>query len=110
MSERRIIKPRDLQISEPTCALPGWYDVQASKGPCVPPVNGRLTGGLIALCFAQQEVWRHAQLAPGAPLYNQILILERIGPLNLAALDRSFHELTRRHETLRTTFPVIDGI
>jgi len=50
-----------------------------------------------------------AQHAAGAPLYNQVLILERRGPLNQEVLERSFSEIIRRHATLRTTFPTVDG-
>jgi len=63
----------------------------------------------IPLSIAQQQVWLHGQLAYGVPLYNEVLILERVGPLDLEALERSFGEIIRRHETLRTTFAVEDG-
>jgi amino acid adenylation domain-containing protein len=63
----------------------------------------------IPLSIAQQQVWLHAQLAAGVPLYNEILILERVGPLDQEVLERSFGEIIRRHETLRTTFAVEDG-
>src|SRR3984893_14484027 len=72
-------------------------------------ITRRRSGAPPPLSFAQQQVWLHAQLAPGIPLYNEILILERTGPLNREVLERSFREITRRHETLRTTFPVVDG-
>ena len=31
-----------------------------------------------------------------------------IGPLNIAALTQTLEEITRRHEILRTTFPIVD--
>ncbi|MGB6479856.1 MAG: amino acid adenylation domain-containing protein [Candidatus Sulfotelmatobacter sp.] len=65
--------------------------------------------GSIPLSIAQQQVWLHGQLAAGVPLYNEVLILERVGPLEREALDRSFAEIIRRHETLHTTFAVEDG-
>jgi surfactin family lipopeptide synthetase A len=65
--------------------------------------------GPIPLSIAQQQVWLHGQLAAGVPLYNEILILERVGPLDQEVLERSFGEIIRRHETLRTTFAVEDG-
>src|ERR1700730_10050206 len=72
-------------------------------------ITRRRSGAPPPLSFAQQQVWLHAQLAPGIPLYNEILILERTGPLNREVLERSFREITRRHETLRTTFLAVDG-
>jgi len=49
------------------------------------------------------------QLAVGVPLCNEVLILERTGPLNRNALERSFSEVTRRHAALRTSFTAVDG-
>lgn len=57
------------------------------------------------LSFEQQQVWLHAQLASGVPLYNEVLVIERVGAVDRWALERSFSEIARRHETLRTTFP-----
>jgi amino acid adenylation domain-containing protein len=65
--------------------------------------------GPMPLSIAQQQVWLHAQLAAGVPLYNEVLILERVGPLDQEALEQSLGEIIRRHETLRTTFAVQDG-
>jgi surfactin family lipopeptide synthetase A len=65
--------------------------------------------GPMPLSIAQQQVWLHGQLAAGVPLYNEVLILERAGPLDQDVLERSFGEIIRRHETLRTTFAVEDG-
>ncbi len=72
-------------------------------------VRPRLVGS-IPLSIAQQQVWLHGQLAADVPLYNEVLILERAGPLDQEALERSFAEIIRRHETLRTTFAVEDGV
>jgi aspartate racemase len=49
------------------------------------------------------------QLADGATLYNEVLILERTGRLDREALERSFSEVTRRHTTLRTAFTAVEG-
>src|ERR1700733_5423680 len=81
----------------------------SSQGLSRSPVVRRTLGGPIPLSIAQQQVWLHGQLAPGVPLYNEVLILERVGPFNQEALERCFAELIRRHETLRTTFAVEDG-
>ncbi len=71
-------------------------------------VRPRLVGP-IPLSIAQQQVWLHGQLAGGVPLYNEVLILERAGLLDQEILQRTFGEIIRRHETLRTTFAVEDG-
>jgi surfactin family lipopeptide synthetase A len=62
------------------------------------------------LSFAQQQVWLHALLTPGLPIYNRSLVLKHTGPLNQDALEKSLREIVRRHESLRTTFVEEDGI
>jgi aspartate racemase len=73
------------------------------------PITRQPPGTSAPLSFAQQDVWSHMQLAPFVPIYNQVLILKRKGPLNREALERAFSEITRRHATLRTTFVTVDG-
>ncbi|WP_373528907.1 amino acid adenylation domain-containing protein [Nostoc sp.] len=59
--------------------------------------------------FAQQRLWFLDQLLPGKSLYNIPAALRLNGALNVASLERSFNEIVRRHEALRTTFiPVND--
>ena len=61
------------------------------------------------LSFAQQRLWFLDQLVPGEPFYNLASALCLSGKLEVAALERSFSEITRRHETLRTTFHPIES-
>lgn len=59
--------------------------------------------------FAQQRLWFLQQLAPGNPFYNVSAALRLQGSLNVAALEQTFNEIVRRHETLRTTFIQVEG-
>ncbi len=59
--------------------------------------------------FAQQRLWFLDQLAPGNPFYNVSAALRLTGSLNLAALHQAFNKIVDRHETLRTTFIIIEG-
>lgn len=59
--------------------------------------------------FAQRRLWFLDQLVPNTCLYNVPTVFRLQGALKLAALEQSFNELTRRHEVLRTTFPIIGG-
>ncbi|HYO54438.1 non-ribosomal peptide synthetase, partial [Archangium sp.] len=68
-----------------------------------PPRPVARTGGL-PLSFAQQRLWFIEQLEPGLPTYHIPLALSMEGTLDVSALERSFQELVRRHESLRTTF------
>jgi len=59
--------------------------------------------------FAQQRLWFLDQLLPGNTIYNVPTVIRLTGSLNLAALEQTFNEIVRRHETLRTTFKALDG-
>jgi amino acid adenylation domain-containing protein len=58
--------------------------------------------------FAQQRLWFLDQLASGNPFYNVSTALRLTGALNFTALKQTFNEIVRRHETLRTTFMVVE--
>ncbi len=60
------------------------------------------------LSFAQQRLWFIDQLEPGSFLYNVCTGVRIEGPLNVPSLQRSFDEIVRRHETLRTTFRFVN--
>ncbi|MBD2120848.1 non-ribosomal peptide synthetase [Trichocoleus sp. FACHB-262] len=59
--------------------------------------------------FAQQRLWFLEQLVPNTCLYNVPTVFRLTGALNVVVLEQCFNELVRRHETLRTTFVMIDG-
>jgi amino acid adenylation domain-containing protein/non-ribosomal peptide synthase protein (TIGR01720 family) len=64
----------------------------------------------LPLSFAQQRLWFFDQLDPGSPLYAMPLVAMHLdGPLNLDALERTVDTLVQRHETLRTTFALVEG-
>ncbi|XXY13216.1 amino acid adenylation domain-containing protein [Sorangium sp. So ce216] len=54
--------------------------------------------------FAQERLWFLDQLEPESVAYNIPMALRIEGRLDVDALARSVHEVTRRHESLRTTF------
>jgi amino acid adenylation domain-containing protein len=81
----------------------------AQRGSTAPPITRRPPGTRAPLSFAQQDVWSRAQLATGAPISNQVLILNRKGPLNRDALEQAISEISRRHAALRTNFETGDG-
>ena len=61
------------------------------------------------LSFAQQRLWFQEELARGTSTFHIDLGMRLDGPLNRAALEQTFDEICRRHENLRTSFPMIDG-
>ncbi|MDZ8055345.1 MAG: non-ribosomal peptide synthetase [Aulosira sp. ZfuVER01] len=64
---------------------------------------------VFAASFAQQRLWFLNQLVPGNPFYNVPTALRLSGSLNFTALQQTFNEIVRRHETLRTTFVMAEG-
>ncbi|HEY9401291.1 MAG TPA: amino acid adenylation domain-containing protein, partial [Pyrinomonadaceae bacterium] len=63
----------------------------------------------LPLSFAQQRLWFADQLEPGNPAYNILGAVRFKGQLDSNALERSLNEIVKRHETLRTTFTVVEG-
>ncbi|HEY0602391.1 MAG TPA: amino acid adenylation domain-containing protein [Herpetosiphonaceae bacterium] len=75
----------------------------------VPPLMPAARPGVISLSFAQQRLWFMSQLQPDSSFYTIPAVLRLDGPLDPAALARSFQAVMRRHEVLRTTFAVEHG-
>ncbi|MEW5856529.1 MAG: condensation domain-containing protein, partial [Cyanobacteriota bacterium] len=63
----------------------------------------------LSLSFAQQRLWFLDQLVPNNAFYNVPAAVRLVGSLNLAALEKAFNEIVRRHEALRTTFVTVEG-
>jgi amino acid adenylation domain-containing protein len=60
------------------------------------------------LSFAQERLWFLDQLQPGNSVYNIPSNFALPGVPNVAALEAAFDEMVRRHESLRTTFKVVN--
>lgn len=78
-------------------------DVQVS------PIVYRQQVEYLPLSFAQQRLWFLDQLLLGTTLYVLPLFLRINGMLDLVALEKSLHDIARRHEILRTYFVLVDG-
>ncbi len=63
----------------------------------------------IPLSFAQQRLWFLDQMDPGSPVYNIPAPVRLSGRLDPVLLEAVLGEIVRRHESLRTTFVVVDG-
>ena len=75
----------------------------------IPPVARVDRSRPVPLSFAQQRLWVLAQLDPDNPSYNIPIALRVVGAVDVLALEKSFNEVVRRHEVLRTRFVGIDG-
>jgi amino acid adenylation domain-containing protein len=90
--------------SPTVAALAG--SLTADEQPAISPAPD---SALVPLSFAQQRLWFLSELQPDSPQFNTAIGLRVRGPLDVAALTRAVNQLVARHESLRTTFPAVDG-
>ncbi|MEW5929324.1 MAG: amino acid adenylation domain-containing protein, partial [Gemmatimonadota bacterium] len=81
----------------------------AGAGEGVPPLEPAPRDGPVPLSFAQRRLWFVEQLDPGTTGHNLAYPLRLRGPLHPTALGRALTDAARRHEALRTRFPLADG-
>jgi amino acid adenylation domain-containing protein len=65
---------------------------------------------LCPLSLDQEHLWFVDQKEAGSFAYNISSSFHIKGRLDICAMELSFNEIIRRHESLRTTFPAVDGI
>ncbi len=63
----------------------------------------------LPLSFAQQRFWSLHQFEPNSSANNMPVVVRCTGTLDVSALERSLQEVVRRHEVLRSSFPVTAG-
>ncbi|HEY4034598.1 MAG TPA: amino acid adenylation domain-containing protein [Ktedonobacteraceae bacterium] len=59
--------------------------------------------------FSQESLWFLDQLEPNRAIYNISSCFRLTGLLNSRVLEQVLHALIQRHETLRTSFMVLEG-
>jgi non-ribosomal peptide synthetase component F/thioesterase domain-containing protein len=64
---------------------------------------------VIPASLGQERFWGLDRQNPGNPTWNVPVRFRLQGALNTAFVERAFNEISRRHETLRTTFTLMDG-
>jgi aspartate racemase len=62
------------------------------------------------LSIDQERLWFVSRLEPDSTAYNLTSAVRIGGPLKFFVLKRTFDEVIKRHEILRTTFPARDGV
>ena len=72
------------------------------------PIARRTQPGPAPLSFSQQRLWFLNEFAPNSPAYNISAAVRLNGQLRIDVLQRVLTETVRRHESLRTTFALID--
>ena len=66
-------------------------------------------GNTFPLSLARSGCGSSTSSNPGTPMYHIHAAYRFPGPLNVTVLEQSLNEIVRRHESLRTTFAVVDG-
>ncbi len=79
---------------------------EAQKRPAIPRREDPST---YPLSFSQKRQWFLSQLEPDSPFYNISGAVRFSGRLDARALEKSLHEVVRRHEVLRSTFVTENG-
>jgi amino acid adenylation domain-containing protein len=82
---------------------------ETEPGRKAPPILPVSRDRKLPLSFAQQRLWLLDRLQLGDISYNSSATVRLVGSLNIGAMERSFNEIVRRHEVLRTNFYTIDG-
>ncbi len=107
--ERRIanLSPEKRRLLE--LMLQERAQVRPDKGiPALPRYSETGQPRGFPLSSAQRLMWFSEQSSPGAHNMSRPAIRLR-GPLDVAALEASLHEICTRHEALRTTFGTRNG-
>ncbi|WP_454883789.1 non-ribosomal peptide synthetase [Sphingomonas oryzagri] len=73
-----------------------------------PAIPRRENGSVIPMTAEQRQVWLHIARMPDRPIYNEPITIGYSGAFNHDVFLRSFDELLRRHEALRTSFSSLD--
>jgi amino acid adenylation domain-containing protein len=78
-------------------------------GEQAPPIIRVPRDESLPLSFAQQRLWFLHELEPTSSFYNIPVAVRLRGRLQIDAMQRTLNEIVRRHESLRTSFPTVDG-
>jgi amino acid adenylation domain-containing protein len=87
----------------------GVEELRRAGLPVLPPVVPVERTGALPLSFAQERLWFVDRMEPGSATYHLPLFVRLEGELDADALRRTLDQLVRRHESLRTSFPLVDG-
>ncbi|WP_367127291.1 non-ribosomal peptide synthase/polyketide synthase [Saccharothrix sp. HUAS TT1] len=99
------VSPREVFDHPTVAALAARLSGSTAADAVIPRV-----GGDAPLSFAQQRLWFLDQFSPGGTEYATPLAVRLRGGLDVPRLERALTALVERHETLRTTFPAVDGL
>jgi amino acid adenylation domain-containing protein len=84
----------------------------AGSGPATEPaaVSSPTASDPMPLSASQSQLWYQSQLAPDSRVLNEVIEIRKTGALDVEALCRALSDVVARHEVLRTTFDLVDGV
>ncbi|WP_223204905.1 amino acid adenylation domain-containing protein [Gordonia jinghuaiqii] len=81
----------------------------SAAGETVPQLRPRTRAEMVPVSTIQRGMWMLNQADPESSAYNVALALRAEGPYDHDAMRRAVVDLVMRHESLRTTYPMING-
>jgi len=99
----------ETSLSNPKRALVEKYLQGVGPGRMA-TIRRRPSESAAPLSVSQEELYRRELRVPGIPpLYNECITIRMKGALDVAALEKSFGQVIKRHEAWRTTFETSAG-
>jgi amino acid adenylation domain-containing protein len=82
---------------------------QLGRSAAYPVINPGQAPNPVDVSYPQEQLWFLSQFGPANIAYNVPLAWKLAGSLDPGALEKCLKEIVRRHEALRTSFPLIGG-
>jgi len=94
----------------PTVAQLAVECATARGGPAVLPLEALPRPQTIPLSLAQKRMWFVNQFDVTSAAYNVAIAIRLRGRLDVAVLEGAITDVLTRHESLRTLFPMVEGV
>ena len=101
--------PVKLLFERPTVSALAAALTSGPTGQGMPALHARSRTELVHVSGMQRGLWLINRAEPESAAYNVAMALRLSGDLDVPALTRATIDLGRRHEALRTVYPMING-
>ena len=98
-----------LLFERPTVSALAAALTSGPTGQGMPALHARSRTELVHVSGMQRGLWLINRAEPESAAYNVAMALRLSGDLDVPALTRATIDLGRRHEALRTVYPMING-